>query len=739
MAVTTINFGKDGGTQTANYSFTCGNVDSFSSEIAGGTPCSWMSVQNVAEDSKVIVTVQKNTTTGTRTAYIIPIINSVKCDDKKLTVTQIGAATQSCECSNVLVNKTYMTWPVNDNTTEQQFSIKKPSYCELTNVEFSQVANFIVTTAESTNSVIVTVKPTNGTHVVSTEVLRITYKIGNTVCNTSETEKRVNLQFTNDETPASYFLNESLLFEEGKQNQEIGTYTLSQGSTYSNLTVSSSSNWMTVSLAEPVGSTGKILASYGPATARRSASVSLAYASAPIGEPSTVTQEAYGEFKIWYEITVHELNKCGSDEHVIGKYHYDNCETIATSSLSILGQRPDWVSSMIFGAANPSTKSGDIIIRYNKNDTNATRSWPGGISLLYNSNYTIPIKTGTNSDVSQPAADSSCDPTTPTSLPSTCSEANFYHYDNPYAANMDHFYQLEHKISAYKQDYQLRTWTDGQFSNGKYLITDPMWEDVRIEIYDVTPIIAHRSACGSHYIDTSVGGTFAHMKAEHEKMINNVPQHCPCWSGAVHSGEYVVEGYTNPELVATYEGKDGFTGSTKYDTFWLKLDENVWMSSQSTGYNLCTSFGQYNSTCDCRAIAFKVDSNISSVDYPAVDRCAIIKVYPKIGGTYCTGDCGCESEARCSHKCTCVTDLVTQEAVDCSQPNEYFDPNHAYFNRYTTVGYNEPLNNQMIYNYWWGPCDDTGPYINAVDVYEAFVTVTYDGNIKHTNKIGKYL
>ena len=144
----------------------------------------------------------------------------------------------------------------------------------------------------------------------------------------------------------------------------------------------------------------------------------------------------------------------------------------------------------------------------------------------------------------------------------------------------------------------------------------------------------------------------------------------------------------------------------------------------------------------------------------------MIKVYPKINGVYCTADCqDCERTARCqNNRNCCLTDMVVQESVNCSDTNEYFDPNHAYFSRYITSKRNESITSQMLYDYWWGPCNDcwensqlaedcgagTTPYINAVDVYDATMidycddgqsakTDTCSTNISGGYLIGDYL
>jgi hypothetical protein len=335
----------------------------------------------------------------------------------------------------------------------------------------------------------------------------------------------------------------------------------------------------------------------------------------------------------------------------------------------------------------------------------------------------------------------------PGKAPTSCSEANFYHHDNPYVPGDLSYYYLEHNLTAYEQNYTLTTAADFcQYEIVPYTVNgvtyerkvpvstisiDDVWKDVRVEIYDVVPDIVHNSACGLHHVEVHKGDTFALVKERHTSGNSRSTCACNCWFDGwnPNNGAYEIYGTKETALIAVYENgslKTSETDEEAYSNFWLKATDCSHTYSKANGW---------------RELKFTVERNTGAGAY---DRCAVIKVYPKIGDVYCTDDCqNCERTERCQNQRNCcLTDMVVQESVDCGSYETYFKlgiGGHAYSPRYIQTKPGEGLSDQVLYEYCWGPCDDTG-YVDTVDIYEGTVIrSTASGNIKHTCTIGSYI
>ncbi len=540
--------------------------------------------------------------------------------------------------------------------------------------------------------------------------------------------------------------------------------------------------WITAEVEESTTTpkTGYVYLTYGYTPVSRMTTVGATYRRAQAegedGGQKDLNQngELYQD-GLYFKITNNTLEPCGGSEYKIGEYCFDVLKPkdnpsdpdeyyfnyVENTSFTCT-TKPDWVSHVTFGIPDTNTRKGNIYATYSRNPSSTeSRTW-NNITITYSGYQDVsPVGSTTMTQGAVTASVGVCgESVNPGTAPTTCSEANFYHWDNPYVPGDLSYYYLEHDVSAYEQTYILRTAADfNEYitrENGTKIpistIENSMWEDVRVEIWDVVPDIVHNSACGLHHVEVQPGDSFATIKERHTSGNSQSTCACPCYFNGwnPNNGAYEIYGTKETALIAVYENGNLKTSETDEEAY-----SNFWLKAKYDGRN------DYNEELDCREIQFEIKRNTFD---GAFDRCAMIKVYPKINGEYCTADCqDCERTARCqNNRNCCLTDMVVQESVNCSDVNEYFDPNHAYFNTYITSDYNQPVNS-MLYDYWWGPCNDcwnggtlaedcdstTTPYINAVDIYDATMidkcgesstqTDTCHDNIYGDYKIGDYL
>lgn len=577
----------------------------------------------------------------------------------------------------------------------------------------------------------------------------IVAKIGNDTCGG---EKRLMVvQDGGGEQTTEILWNENTnLNPVGNVRSLVGTFSSNDPLFDINELVVNTPDWITPEVEETSTGEGNIYFTYGYTPISRLATAGVTYrrAASHNGQKDFPQEGDPYQTGLAFAITKAELNVCGGIEDKIGEYYYTDNFTYVQNTSFTCTTKPDWVSSVTFGIPDPSTKTGEIYATYSRNTETTERIWEG-ITITY-SGYQDVMPNGTTTitqhvvDASVGACGDAANPGTP---PQSCSEANFYHLDNPYVPGDLSYYYLEHDVTAYEQDYEIRTNADFceyiVRSNGTRLpistIEDPMWRDVRVEIYDVVPNIIHNSACGSHPIEVKASKTLEYLKEKHEN--GNCPCHTP------HSGEYVIEGYNSSELVAVFENGKLVESADTYNDFWFKAVEAYDDELRTWAYGLNSIKDCYNGGCKYRSVKFSIERNTFE---GAFDRCAMVKIYPKINGVYCTEDCqDCERTAKCQNERNCcLTDMIVQESVDCTSYKTYFKigiDGHAYSPRYMQAKPGEGVNNRALYEYCWGPCDDknedeTAGYVDAVDIYEAIITRSYDsGNIKHTTKIGDYL
>lgn len=489
----------------------------------------------------------------------------------------------------------------------------------------------------------------------------------------------------------------------GGVNQPFGTYNTTDLDTFDVNMMSASSDiqGMYFSFSAPnAQGTGNIYATYPAVTQATYGTVTVYYASSTL-DNKDVSQLPAETVNLSYKITTTSLDACGNSNHVIGKYYYQNCGYVNNTQFSMVGGKPSWLEYIGFGVATSTgtnSGEGDIIVRYGKN----TGSTPNTCSfaLTYDGYVEVSPVDSAGYTLTQPVPTAGqCTPAPdPSQKPTSCTGADFHHWHHPYVNPYDYYY-LDHDITASPQQYSL-------YTTSKYDISDVMWKDVRVEIYDVLPIIEHRSAGGVHYVNVVAGQTFAETKAAHEATCR--------YAG---SGEYKVNGYSSETLIAVYENGslvESETDHSKYDGFWFKAND---MSHS------------YDRDLQCRKLTFDVSTNIGA---ETLERYALIKVFPKIGGTYCKNDTGCEDTGDgCTN--TCVKDLVKQAFVNCSDDVEYVRKN-AYFNEVILQGYGDvqgiydgyKTQGAMIYGYFFGPCPNCNPqYMDTVEIFELTEETTY--------------
>lgn len=673
--------------------------------------------------------------------YQYKVNNTTDCTDwREFAIKWKGAQQPTCDCNGVAYSKESLHW--DSGTDPQEVIITPPAGCEISDLdwEWLESGECFLAEKEGTNKL----KVTPIASVTCADKLNISFKLNNnTICN----DKEIRVTFGQSTNRSAVVWNENTtLNSAGSIRSLVGTFSSDDPLFDINELVVNTPDWITPEVEETSTGEGNIYFTYGYTPISRLATAGVTYrrAASDNGQKDFPQEGDPYQTGLAFAITKAELNVCGGIEDKIGEYYYTDNFTYVQNTSFTCTTKPNWVSSVTFGIPDPSTKTGEIYATYGRNSGSATRNWEG-ITITYSGYQDVMPRgeTTMSQDIVTASVGACGDAVNPGTAPTTCGEANFYHFDNPYVPGDLSYYYLEHNLSAYEQEYELGTSADFcQYIERDYggyttripisAIEDPIWEDVRVEIYDVVPNIIHNSACGLHSVEVHSGETFATIKERHTSGNSKSTCACPCYFDGwnPNNGAYEINGYeTTSEPLAVFENGELVTEETSeaYDTFWIKVKD------ASHSIREC-----YGGGCKYRSIIFSVDGNTGA---GAFDRCAIIKIYPNIGGKYCTEECqDCERTAKCyGNKNCCVTDMVVQESVNCANPEEYFNPNHAFSNNYIKSNWGEALTNQMIYDYWWGPCNDTEPYINAVDVYDALVTVTHDGNVRHTQTVGEYL
>lgn len=533
-------------------------------------------------------------------------------------------------------------------------------------------------------------------------------------------------------------------------------------------------SWVKTEIEQTGEREGNIYISYGATSESRATTLGVTYRRAP-AEGNNDGQNDYDQpgdtYKptLQFKITENTLNECGG-ETKIGEYYFDEkkpkkkesdpdeyyYDYVENTSFTCT-TKPNWISSIVFGIPDTKDRKGDIIAVYSKNTTNISGNEWNDIQMTYTGYENMIPRSGSYTTINQPYANPSLgrcgEGTSHGTAPSACTDANFYHWDNPYVPGDLSYYYLEHRVTAYEQDYTLRTAADfceyeiveykidGKTYERKVPIStidDPMWKDVRVEIYDIVPSVVHNSACGLHHVVVEKGDSFAKIKERHTSGDSKNSCACPCWFDGwnPNNGAYEIDGYNSAELLAVFEDGVQVSGGTEYDSFWFKATDCRHEYTEEDGFG-------------CRKLNFHVERNTGKL---VGEKCAMIKVYPKIKGKYCTDENGCqncERTARCKNERNCcITDMIVQEGVDCSCSDTFFKlglDGHAWSPRYIQTGPGEGVSNQVLYEYEWGPCDDinsssTAGYVDAVDIYEGSVIRSDSGsNIYHECKIGKYI
>lgn len=518
------------------------------------------------------------------------------------------------------------------------------------------------------------------------------------------------------------------------ENQIIGQYTTSSPSfSVSRMSATSSIPGLSISFTEPNSSgEGNILASWGYTAQPVYGTIEVTYAGRRAGT-SDVSQMPCDNAQLSYKITNSQLNPCGRNSYdKIGEYYYEGCTNVNTSSFSVVGTRPTWVEGLTFGEPVPSNANsgkGDIMITYTRNNTETPQRYWENVRFSYNGSTLTKKDPDVDYYLKQEVAGTCGEPSS--EKPTACTEVDFHHWHHPYASSFDYYY-LEHTdglaLAASETEYILGT-------ASSYDILDNMWEDVRVEIYNITPLIEHRSSHGTHYISTTVPGvqnpTFDQIKAAHEATCKYA-----------HSGEYKVVGYSNSNLsdalIAVYEDGHIVSAETKddYDDFWFKaesgVNEVIWTYHHDQQY---------------RGIKFSVDQNIGS---NTIERYVMVKVYPKIGNTYCMGKdtcTSCKSTATDWGGCvrnSCITDIIQQKFENCDADEEYVSKN-AYFQTNLLLGYDDTegihyddgggvsnySQGAAMYGYMFGVCDNyksgvvNGQYMDSIMIVKLTEETTY--------------
>jgi len=515
------------------------------------------------------------------------------------------------------------------------------------------------------------------------------------------------------------------------ENQIIGQYTTSSPSfSVSRMSATSSIPGLSISFTEPTNGQGDVVASWGYTAQPVYGTIEVTYAGRRAGT-SNVSQVPCENAQLSYSITATSLNGCGSNfQEKIGEYYYNGCNSVNNSALSVVGRNtqefPTWIETVKFGTPVPSNANsgkGDIMITYTRNNTEGSRTW-SNIGFTYDGYINLTAEDGSSTSLTQPKGTGCDEPSS--DKPTTCSEVDFHHWHHPYANSFDYYY-LEHTdglaLAASQTEYILGT-------ASSYDILDEMWKDVRVEIYDITPLIEHRSSHGTHNVNTTVPGvqnpTFDQIKAAHEATC--------AYAG---SGEYKVVGYSNSNLsdalIAVYQDGNLVEAETKhdiYDGFWFKaesgVNELVWTYHHDQQY---------------RGIKFNVQQNIGS---DKIERYVMVKIYPKIGDAYCMDTCtDCERTGLCTRN-SCITDIIQQKFENCDADEEYVSKN-AYFQTNLLLGYDDTegihyddgggvsnySQGAAMYGYMFGVCDNyesgvvNGQYMDSIMIVKLTEETTY--------------
>lgn len=513
------------------------------------------------------------------------------------------------------------------------------------------------------------------------------------------------------------------------ENQIIGQYTTSSPSfSVSRMSATSNIPGLAVTFTEPNSSgEGNILASWGYTAQPVYGTIEVTYAGRRAGT-SNVSQVPCENAQLSYNITATSLSGCGSNsQEKIGEYYYNGCNNVNNSALSVVGRNtqefPTWIETVKFGTPVPSNANsgkGDIMITYTRNNTEGSRTW-SNIGFTYDGYINLTAEAGSSTSLTQPKGTGCDEPSS--DKPTACSQVDFHHWHHPYVNNYDYYY-LEHTdglaLAASETEYILGT-------ASSYNILDNMWKDVRVEIYNITPLIEHRSSHGTHYISTTVPGvqnpTFDQIKAAHEATC-----------AYAHSGEYKVVGYSNSNLsdalIAVYQDGNLVEAETKddYNSFWFKAESGV--------NEVLTT---YHGDQQYRGIKFSVDQNIGS---DKIERYVMVKVYPKIGDAYCMDTCtDCERTGLCTRN-SCITDIIQQKFENCDADEEYVSKN-AYFQTNLLLGYDDtegihyyddvPNYSQgaAMYGYMFGVCPNyksgvvNGQYMDSIMIVNLTEETTY--------------
>ena len=535
---------------------------------------------------------------------------------KEIPLSWTSGPTSTCDCNGVVYSKESLHW--DSGTNPQEVIITPPAGCEISDLgwEWLESGECFLAEKEGTNKL----KVTPIASVTCADKLNISFKLNNnTICN----DKEIRVTFGQSTNRAAIaWEDDTQLLPQGEVRRRAATFTSDDPLFDVNELSINTPDWITAEVEETEPRKGYVYLTYGYTPVSRMATVGATYrrvqAEGEDGGQTDLNQngELYQD-GLYFKITNNTLEPCGGSEYKIGEYCFDVLKPkdnpsdpdeyyfnyVENTSFTCT-TKPDWVSHVTFGIPDTNTRKGNIYATYSRNPSSTeSRTWDN-ITITYSGYQDVnPVGNTTMTQGAVTASVGACgESVNPGTAPTTCSEANFYHWDNPYAPGDLSYYYLEHDVSAYEQTYVLRTAADfNEYitrENGTKIpistISNSMWEDVRVEIWDVVPDIVHNSACGLHHVEVQPGDSFATIKKRHTSGNSQSTCACPCYFNGwnPNNGAYEIYGYKSEEskCIALFEDGYQISADTSYEDFWLK--------AKYDGRN------EYNQELDCREIQF---------------------------------------------------------------------------------------------------------------------------------------